>query len=166
MEFQIERLAPEQWEILRDIRLKALSDTPNAFGSTLEKEREYSEVDWRLRLERNNCATFVAFTDDKKAIGLIVSAPYGHELGIFAMWVDSTERRKGVGGRLIDAVIQWAKEKGGEKLRLDVADENLSAIKLYESKGFQRTGVTGTLPPPRDHLTEHERCLILNEAWK
>ena len=43
---QIQHLEPSQWQILRDVRLKALDDTPNAFGSTLDKEIGYTENDW------------------------------------------------------------------------------------------------------------------------
>ncbi len=77
------------------------------------------------------------------------------------MWVDSTERRKGVGSELIDAVILWAKDNSFDKLLLDVADENLAAINLYESKDFIRTEIVGTFPPPREHIIEHQRSLIL-----
>ena len=151
MQVSIDTLGTEDWEVFRDVRLKALADTPDAFGSTLEKEEGYSEQDWRGRLERGDCRTFVASSAEARAIGLIVVAPYGEELGVFAMWVDSTARRAGIGGRLLDAASRWAQDQCFNKLMLDVADENFAAIKLYESKGFQRTGITGTLPAPRDH---------------
>ncbi len=164
MKFRIEALQPDQWETFRSVRLKALGDTPDAFGSTYEREIEFVEDDWKRRLERPDCATFVALTNDSTTVGLIVAAPYNDHAGLFAMWVDSTERRKGIGSELIDAVIHWAHENDFRKILLDVADENSAAIFLYESKGFTRTGVTGTLPPPREHILEHQRCLSLNLA--
>jgi len=48
-------------------------------------------------------------------------------------------------------------------LFLDVSDRNTSAIKLYEKKGFIKTGVKDHLPPPRDHITEHQRKLMLRK---
>ena len=55
----------------------------------------------------------------------------------------------------------WAREEGFPHLFLDVADENTAAIKLYERLGFAPTGVKNHMPPPRDHISEHERALEL-----
>ena len=157
----IQTPTPDQWELFREVRLNALRDTPNAFGSTLERERTHLEADWKNRLERTESKTFIAFSDDAKPVGLIVGAPYGEDAGLFAMWVDASERRKGIGGILVDAVIQWAKEIGYARILLDVADENAAAIALYQHKGFIETGVKGTLPAPRDHIKEHQRAFTI-----
>src|SRR6476660_4862023 len=37
----------DEWEALREIRLAALADSPDAFGSTLVEERDADEVRWR-----------------------------------------------------------------------------------------------------------------------
>jgi len=54
-----------------------------------------------------------------------------------------------------------ARGEGRSRIVLDVADGNAAAVRLYESRGFARTGVTGTLPPPREHVLEHQRALEL-----
>jgi len=64
MKPRIESLKPNQWEAYKAVRLRALADTPNAFGSSLEKEIEYSEDDWRSRLQRTDCRTFIALSED------------------------------------------------------------------------------------------------------
>lgn len=38
-------------------------------------------------------------------------------------------------------------------------DVKRAGIRLYVRKGFEPTGVTGTLPPPRVHILEHQRGL-------
>ena len=158
---KIEILGPDEWEAYRNVRLNALEDTPDAFGSTLERELAYVEADWRNRLERNDCVTCVAFADNASPVGVVVGAPNNDEAGLYAMWVNPKYRRLGIGSALIDEVVRWARENDFSKLFLDVADSNESAGALYEIKGFTRTGTIGTLPHPREHITEHQRCLIL-----
>ena len=48
----------EEWQVLRDIRLAALRDAPNAFGSTYAEQAASVEADWRRRIRRGR--TFFA----------------------------------------------------------------------------------------------------------
>ena len=77
------------------------------------------------------------------------------------MWVAPVARGRGVGDGLVDAVVDWARAAGYPRVVLDVGDENLPAIRLYERKGFEPTGRTRTFSEPRTHIREHERALVL-----
>jgi GNAT superfamily N-acetyltransferase len=50
--------------------------------------------------------------------------------------VDPQIRGKGVGSKLLDAVVDLAKQNGYKQVRLDVVDTNPRARQLYERKGF------------------------------
>jgi [ribosomal protein S18]-alanine N-acetyltransferase len=54
-------------------------------------------------------------------------------------------RNKGVGGVLVEFIIERARANGMDRLLVDVADENAPAIALYASKGFKATGEAGRL---------------------
>jgi GNAT superfamily N-acetyltransferase len=152
----VERMKPQEWQRARAIRLRALEDTPDAFGSTLSHELKMPDDQWQARLASSNSVTFVAALGDRD-IGITVGAPYDNAAGLFAMWVAPEARGKGVGDALVAAVINWASENRFERILLDVGDWNRSAINLYKRNGFEPTGHTGTLPPPRTHVTEHQR---------
>ncbi len=145
------RIAADEWIILRDLRLGALANCPNAFGPK----------EWQDRLSRRDAVSIAAFLANGDAVGLISGAPYDDAIGLFAMWVTPEHRGVGIGGRLVDALVTWARKMGHQRILLDVGDHNLSAIALYESRGFVETGIKGTLPPPRDPITEHQRALLL-----
>ena len=80
---------------------------------------------------------------------------------LISMWVAPEVRRRGVGGLLVDGVVDWARSSGVIRLLLDVSDSNAPAIALYARKGFTPNGEVGTLPPPREHIREHQRELRL-----
>lgn len=153
----IQRLSCEDWELYRDTRLRALAESPDAFGSTLARESTFTEEVWRQRLERTDCITLIATSQEAIGCGLVVGGPYDSQAGVYSMWVDPDFRGYGLANRLIKEVITWARHRGDERILLDVGNENHSAIKLYQSNGFESTGVTGTLPPPREHIKEHQR---------
>lgn len=47
----------------------------------------------------------------------------------------------GVGGKIMETLIEVSKNAGLEQIELNVAKENTRAIKMYESFGFVQTGV-------------------------
>lgn len=157
----IERLNEHAADRLRLVRLRALEDAPDAFGSTFDEAAAKPVSDRRAQLR--DLATFVAVHDGVD-VGMVRGGPDQDRPGtafLLSMWVVPEARGQGVGSALIDAVVAWARGAGFSRLVLEVGDGNCAAIALYARKGFTPTGVVGSLPPPRDHVLEHERVLDL-----
>jgi GNAT superfamily N-acetyltransferase len=137
---RIRRLVPDEWAVYRDVRLAALSDAPEAFGSTLAREQGFAETEWRARLGRH--PQFIAFRRDAVVgtIGLIGSHERQKVADIVSMWVVAHERGRGVGDRLVRVAIETAREAGCIEVSLWVAEGNGHAERLYTRHGFVRTG--------------------------
>jgi len=164
-EVTIERMRPDAWKRLRAIRLRSLADSPDAFGTTHAQDLARPLTDWRKRLEApiELAATFVAL-DGELDVGVVTGRRVDDDpsaAALLGMWVAPEARRFGVGGVLVDTVIDWARAQGFQCVLLDVADGNVPAIALYQSRGFVPNGITGTLPAPREHVLEHQRALAL-----
>lgn len=150
------------WARQRDIRLASLRADPDAFGSTLERELAFGEVQWRERIERAD-ATLLAVLDGAD-VGIAVVAPSTTgpgDGGIYGVWVAPDGRGRGVGDALMRGCIEAARAAGYARLVLDVGDDNAPAIALYARHGFEPTGEVSALAPPREHITEHQRALVL-----
>ena len=59
-------------------------------------------------------------------------------LRMFALDVGPTFRRRGVGAALITAVEEEARARSLQMVHLEVAAENIDAIRLYERLGYRR----------------------------
>lgn len=57
-----------------------------------------------------------------------------------AVSVKKSHWRKGIASHMMQMMIDWAKEKGFEKMELEVNADNTSAIALYRKFGFQEFG--------------------------
>ena len=154
---KINQMTPVGWQRVRAIRIRALRDTPDAFATTIERSLQTTEATWRSRLASEENVTFLANANGSD-IGMAVGAPYDGDAGLYAMWVAPEARGCGTGNALVNAVVNWATQKGYKKILLDVGDTNAAAIALYERNGFEATGVTGILDPTREHINEHQRC--------
>ena len=157
----IERLAANEGQRLRTIRLRALGDAPDAFGTTYDEAAARPLDSWSAQLKE--IATFAAVVDGED-VGLVRGArdeSQSDAAWLISMWVSLEVRGQGVGEGLIDAVVEWARNSGARRVLLDVGDHNQAAIALYARKGFEPNGTTGSLPAPRSHIREHQRELKL-----
>ncbi len=54
------------------------------------------------------------------------------------MFVDDKHRGQQLNKLIIDALLQWCKERNIFEIRLDVYEDNLTAIKAYQKTGFKK----------------------------
>ena len=158
---EILRLHPDEVARFRTLRMRALRDAPDSFGTTLEDANAWSPERWSTLF--SGLLAFVAVADAQD-VGLVRAAPDLDVQGaarLGSLWVAPRARGKGVGSALVDAVVEWARAEGFDEILLDVADGNRSAIRLYEMLGFVPTGRRTAFPPPREHLGRHQRRLKL-----
>lgn len=138
----------EDWERVRDVRIRALAEAPSAFGSRLEEEQDRPEAFWRSRLEWHAAATFLA-VQGHETVGLVRTFVEPEDVTsakLVSMWVAPPVRRQGVGWQLVAAVVQWAQDHDATNVRLWVTETNVAARRLYESCGFVLSGGRQTLP--------------------
>ncbi len=136
---------------LRQLRLRALADSPDAFGSSLEEERAHPESEWadlaRRSQSADELAVFVAI-DGEQWVGMAAGRWYDRDervAGLWGMWVDPAARGGGLGARLVAEVQAWAAARGARVLRLGAIAGDGDPGAFYERLGFQDTGETGTL---------------------
>jgi ribosomal protein S18 acetylase RimI-like enzyme len=125
------------------MRLRALATEPTAFGSTFERESQFSDDEWQHRLRPDGYAHFGCFDERGEAGGLVVGGPDedGEGIGhLYAMWVESDARGTGAADMLVSHVVAWAKEQGYSRLQLLVTDGNERAVRTYRRNGFDVTG--------------------------
>ncbi len=63
---------------------------------------------------------------------------YSGVADLTSLWVDPIARGRGVGDRLVTAVVEWAKEAGFVQVLLAVKVGNSRAEALYARNGFIR----------------------------
>ena len=143
---RIRELERREWALYRELRLRALAESPDAFGRKLVDELARSDADW-IRLTES-------VTTPGGQVMLVAEEagrPLGLAFGIFdkeraktghvgGMWVDPGARGRGAGRALLDAAIAWARSRGLGRLELWVTQGNSPAVRLYERAGFADTG--------------------------
>jgi GNAT superfamily N-acetyltransferase len=148
----VREASTEEWQVLRDIRLAALLDAPDAFDSTYEEQAACQEAEWRHRIASGS--TFFAFlpgangTDPAGLVRGFQDMPGTVEL--VSLWVRPQARGRGVGDALVAAVIDWAKARKAGSVHLWLTEANFYARLLYERCGFSLTGERQPLPSNPD----------------
>jgi ribosomal protein S18 acetylase RimI-like enzyme len=144
---EIRRVTADEWRDYRAIRLAALLDTPDAFGSTYADSVLHPDEWWmertRLGAESDEQALYMAWDDTP--VGLAGTFFDDPDWVVIAMWVDPAHRGEGLGRRLLDAVVDFQRAQGAAECVLGVVDGNDAARALYERYGFVDTGVANPL---------------------
>jgi GNAT superfamily N-acetyltransferase len=149
----IRPFSSDEWALYKSLRLAALADAPNAFGSTLAAEQGRPDGEWSARLASGAGSGYdrpLVAQIGARAIGLAWGKiePSKPELAhVYQMWVAPTCRRQGVGQLLLDDLTGWARAMGAQHLCLGVTCGDSSAMRLYLRVGFRCIGPSGPLRP-------------------
>lgn len=144
MSIDIVRMMPDDWEKLRDIRLKALQSDPGVFGSNYQKESAYDETVWRSWLTNPKTAIFM-IVQDGVGVGMTGVAvnhedPTGRSAMMWGSWLEKHIRGQGVSEMMYKARINWAKnEEGLEKIVISHRESNLASKFANQKHGFVYT---------------------------
>jgi GNAT superfamily N-acetyltransferase len=148
---EIRRIRADEGLALRGIRLRALADAPDAFGSTLAGALGYPEQEWHDRAER--CATgdqVMFFAEEAGRLIGMARGSFEPEMPVTveltSMWVEPEARGRGVARSLVEAIADWARSQGATRLQLWVTESNTPATALYRRFGFAPTGERQPLP--------------------
>jgi ribosomal protein S18 acetylase RimI-like enzyme len=144
---QIRRAAPDDWRLVREVRLATLRTDPAAFGSTADDEAGRPEQDWRHRVE-----AFTWFLALDEAVDEAAGEAGGRPVGVVrtgtedgaadgermlaSLWVAPGHRGTGLVGRLVDAVAADARAAGARWVTLWVMRSNARARAAYARLGF------------------------------
>jgi len=152
-EISVRPFRREEWASYRELRLRALADAPDAFGSTFERESAWPDQHWVERL--------ATATDSKLQFPLVAELqgePVGLALGfidsaepelahVFQMWVAPHARGRGCGTALLQALSEWALSTTAKAMTLCVTCGNGSAQRLYAHADFKPNGDPEPLRP-------------------
>jgi GNAT superfamily N-acetyltransferase len=144
----IRLLDPRDAAAYRQLRLRALEESPTAFSASLADEagRSMEEIAARVTPagDGSKCV-FGAFVDAQLAGMLTFVRPTRPKLmhcAEFAGMIVAPEfRLRGIGGALVDAGLAHARtSRGVRQVKLTVNAGNVPARSLYESRGFMCFG--------------------------
>jgi ribosomal protein S18 acetylase RimI-like enzyme len=149
---RIDEVAESDWATWKALRLAALQDAPDAFGSRFEDWRDAPEERWRHRLHDLRALNLIGSIDGDPC-GMASGVPGDREgtVELISMWVAPSARGSGLSDELIDRVVQWAALRTDE-VWLAVVPGNERAMALYRRHGFERMEEVGDeLPDGSGH---------------
>jgi GNAT superfamily N-acetyltransferase len=148
-DFVIQPSTLEDADALRTIRLMALRDEPDAFGSTYEDSQLYPTTRW-LEMARDY-NYYLAFASDE-VVGMASGGRFDlrpNARWLYGMFVRPDFRGTGIAVALVRAVADWTRAQGVTTLGLHVTASVARAVAFYEKLGFEPDGETA--PMERDH---------------
>jgi ribosomal protein S18 acetylase RimI-like enzyme len=143
---RIKKLIKHDAEHYRNIRLEALSNNPDSFGTMYDEEVIRTTDNFRERIPVDNNNFILGSYMDENLTGIVAfhqesRIKLRHKAYIRSMYVQPEYRKKGIGKLLLNELIKRAKAiQEIEILLLDVITNNLPAKQLYLSFGFQIFG--------------------------
>ena len=124
-----------------EISIMTLNDYEQ-IKSNLHEEYDdfWTEGILKKEIENENSRLIIA-KDDKNILGFAGIWITPVDCQITNIVVKKTNRKQGIGSKLLEKLIEIAKETKFDILGLEVNENNLSAISLYEKYGFKIVGI-------------------------
>lgn len=166
---EIRTLTDSDAELYWSVRLRALREHPDAFGTSYESARTMS-IETVVDAFRTRWATDTSFVlgaiDDNNLVGTVScfreqGPKEQHKAVIVAMYVVPEARGRGLGRALmIEAITRARAWPGVEQIHLSVVTSNTPARNLYTSLGFEVYGLERRALKIDGHYFDEEHMVL------
>lgn len=140
-QIEVSLLSADEWERLSAIRIRALTENPEAFGANLAEVKAQSKEVWLKLYEKED---YLVASINGIDVGMlyveVLKGDHGATCWIGGCWTDPTYRGVGVMRALFSYIDNHAQERGWIRQGLGVWIDNLEAINAYKSLGFTFAG--------------------------
>jgi GNAT superfamily N-acetyltransferase len=138
---EVSLLSKDEWERLREIRLRALKENPEAFGADFNEVQSRTKDGW---LKDYNKEDYLVASINGADVGMlyieVLNGDHGATCWIGGCWTDPAYRGKGVMRALFNYIDEHAVAKDWTRQGLGVWTDNYAAINAYEFLGFTFAG--------------------------
>ncbi len=161
-EITVRILDESEWSLYRDVRLRALADSPDSFTATLSEEADRDDQYWRDRMTRSHrlLAERGGRPQGIVSLGRYQQDPTAAE--VFGLYVIPEARSTGVAWRLIEAASVRATRDGYTRLFYWVGTDNARAVGFAKNFGFRTTGHRRPSRPSDLELGEDEMAMVMS----
>jgi len=146
---EIRRLMSSDAVVYRDFMLEGYALHPVAFTASVAEREPFPMTWWEGRVKDGSAAeeVVVGAFDGKRLVGVsglrFEQRPKTrHKACLYGMYVHADYAHQGLGRRLVDEVLDEARQRDGVRIvTLTVTEGNREAEALYMKCGFQSFGV-------------------------
>jgi ribosomal protein S18 acetylase RimI-like enzyme len=131
----VKRVSKEEKFIVQEYNHKDFEEVLNMDGRPSKRRADKFKL-----LECSDAFYCYVAREGRRIVGFIIMEDLGDGISHYMVQVNSTEKRKGIGRRLVQEVFQRIGHGG--HISLCVNTDNETAIRFYESLGFKRSGFT------------------------
>ena len=138
-EITVRVLDVSEWSLYRDLRLRALAESPSSFTATLAEEADRDEQFWRDRMTRSHRLLAERGPTPQ---GIVSIGPYEEDPSaaeVFGLYVVPEARGTGVAWRLVEAAAALAIQQAYRQLYYWVGTDNGRAVGFAQNFGFRVT---------------------------
>lgn len=140
-EIHVRVLGQDDWQTYKDVRLRALRESPEAFVASVEEESEFSDDLWQDRMERSRrlLAEDGSGPVGVASLGTATRTKIDGAGELFGLWVAADHRGAGVARRLLEQAATVARAEGLKQMLYWVGTDNGRAVAFASSFGFRPT---------------------------
>ena len=160
MDIEIRALTPDDWELYREIRIRALEESPEAFKMRPEEAREQPAEFWIDTLDHEHW--YVAFAFDAPiGLGGIKPLPEDDtQYEIVGVWIEPHYRGTGIFETLVKEGSEHCIRKGITQLYASIFTGNGHSKTACEHEGFSYIDTRASAYQPERTIDRLRRDLV------
>ena len=138
----VKELTIDDWQDLKDIRLYALQESPNAFGGSYDEAIEFDDDKWRSYFAyKEGKSVLYGLYDGCKIVGLgnaRISNNTPLKSHFYMGYIHPLYRGLGLSRKLYQARIEWSENNKATEIEVNNRESNKAATAMNQSFGFQQ----------------------------